>query len=76
MKQNRPAHPRDHEKSPVEKNLDDAEGRGPKAHAAGAADVAPAARGQYGVAEENMEAEDFYAASNSHKDEPEAENLK
>ena len=76
MKQNTPAHPRNPEKSPVEQNLDDAEGRGPKAQVAGAADVAPAARGQYGVAEENMEAEDFYAASNSHKEDPEAENLK
>jgi hypothetical protein len=63
------------------KNLKAAEGKNVtrRVHNIGAADEVPGeftGRGQYGEAEENMSAEDFYAASNSHPEDPEVENLK
>jgi hypothetical protein len=63
------------------KNLKAAEGKNvqQRVHNPGVADEVPGeytAKGQYGVAEENLEAEDFYAASNKRRDEPGVENLK
>ena len=63
------------------KNLKAAEGKNVprRVHNPGAADEVPGeytARGQYGEAEENLDAEDFYAASNKKTDEPDVEKLK
>ena len=63
------------------KNLKAAEGKSTphRVHNPGTADEVPGeytARGQYGEAEENLEAEDFYAASNKHPEEPEVGALK
>ena len=63
------------------KNLKAAEGKNVphRVHNPGVADEVPGeytARGQYGEAEENLEAEDFFAASNRRSDEPEVDNLK
>jgi hypothetical protein len=63
------------------KNLKAAEGKNVshRVHNAGAADEVPGeytARGQYGEPEDNLEAEDFYAASNKYPDEPDVGSLK
>ena len=63
------------------KNLKAAEGKNVphRVHNAGAADEIPGeytARGQYGEPMENLEAEDFYAATNRRIEEPEAGSLK
>jgi hypothetical protein len=63
------------------KNLKAAEGKNVphRVHNAGAADEVPGeytARGRYGEPEEDLDAEDFYAASNKRPDEPDVASLK
>jgi hypothetical protein len=63
------------------KNLKAAEGKNVphRVHNPGVADEVPGeytARGQYGEAMENLEAEDFFAATNRRLDEPEVGGLK